>query len=72
MAIKAAQLDRLRSQLLTSGLQQRDNPLWQVIDTLIQAARQSLSDAEALADASGGSSSTTTSSFAHDFLLMGG
>ena len=31
------QLDRLQSQLLTSGLQVKDNPLYQVIDQLIQA-----------------------------------
>ena len=32
-------LDRLRSQLLTTGLQNKDNPLWQVIDQLIAATK---------------------------------
>lgn len=33
-------LDRLKSQLMTSGLQQKDQPLFQVISSLIDALRQ--------------------------------
>ncbi len=36
------QLDRLRSTLLKSGLQQKDQPLFQVIDTLLDVFRESL------------------------------
>lgn len=35
-------LDRLKSQLLTSGLSQKDQPLYQVINQLIDAVRQSI------------------------------
>ena len=33
-------IDRLKSQLLTSGLQQQNNPLYQVINTLIDSTKQ--------------------------------
>lgn len=33
-------IDRLRGQLLTSGLQVKDNPLWQVIDQLIASVQK--------------------------------
>lgn len=42
MAIQPSQLDRLKAQLLTSGLQQKDNTLFQVINQLIDALRQSI------------------------------
>src|SRR5215203_2984798 len=38
------QLDRLHSQLLTSGLSQKNNPLFQVIDQLIKAIRQGVDE----------------------------
>lgn len=47
-------LDRLKSQLLTSGLQIKDNPLFQVINQLIDAAKQ----LEANLNAATGSGST--------------
>lgn len=37
-------LDRLKAQLLTSGLQQRDQPLYQVINQLIGFLRDSIND----------------------------
>ncbi len=40
------QLDRLKSQLLTSGLQQRNQALYQVINQLIDVLRQGLDDVE--------------------------
>lgn len=55
--MKALSLDRLQSQLLNSGLQQKDMPLYQVINTLIQATRDSLRQIEVLVSASSGSSS---------------
>lgn|SRR5215471_1387349 len=39
MALTPKQIDRLHSQLLTSGLQQRNSALYQVIDQLIQGLR---------------------------------
>lgn len=36
------QLDRLKSQLLTSGIQQQNQPLYQVINQLIDALRQAI------------------------------
>lgn len=44
------QLDRLKSQLLTSGLSAKDNPLYQVINQLIDALRQSLTITKELQD----------------------
>lgn len=41
------QLDRLQAQLLTSGLSQKNNALYQVIDQLIKALRQGLNEVEA-------------------------
>lgn len=40
------QLDRLQAQLLTSGLSQKNNALYQVIDQLIKALRQGLDEVE--------------------------
>lgn len=40
------QLDRLKAQLLTSGLQQRNQALYQVINQLIDTMRQGLNDVE--------------------------
>jgi hypothetical protein len=54
MAISPAVISRLKSQLLTSGLQQKDQPLFQVINQLIGA----LSDTAQVA-ASGGSGGGT-------------
>src|SRR5215471_6535045 len=39
MALTPKQIDRLHSQLLTSGLQQRNSALYQVIEQLIQGLR---------------------------------
>lgn len=41
------QLDRLKAQLLTSGLSQRNNALFQVINQLIDALRQGINEVEA-------------------------
>jgi hypothetical protein len=40
------QLDRLQAQLLTSGLSQKNNALYQVIDQLIKALRQGIDELE--------------------------
>jgi hypothetical protein len=40
------QLDRLKAQLLTSGLSQRNNALFQVINQLIDALRQGINELE--------------------------
>ena len=50
-------LDRLKSQLMTSGLQQKDNSLFQVINQLIDALRQfeiSITGITATSSSSGG------------------
>lgn len=49
------QLDRLKSQLLTSGLQQRDNATWQVINQLIDFLRQSTNELQIQIEEGGGS-----------------
>jgi hypothetical protein len=46
-------IDRLKSQLLTSGLSQRDQPLFQVINQLIDAVRGSLNLATSALDSAG-------------------
>ena len=40
------QLDRLKAQLLTSGLSQKNNALFQVINQLIDALRQGINELE--------------------------
>jgi hypothetical protein len=45
VSINLKSLDILKSQLLTSGIQQQNNALFQVIDQLIGAARQIATDA---------------------------
>jgi hypothetical protein len=40
MAIQSNKIDRLKSQLLTSGLSQKDSPLYQVINQLIDATKE--------------------------------
>jgi len=54
MALSTQTLDRLKSQLLTSGLQQRNSSLYQVIDQLIDYVR-SLNQATFGTSTSGGS-----------------
>lgn len=46
MAITIPQLDRLKAQLLTSGLSQKDQPLFQIINQLIDALRQGITELE--------------------------
>jgi len=61
MALTAASIDRLKAQLLTSGLSQKDQPLFQVINTLIDAVRTSLFGVETLnSNNSGGGSGSST------------
>lgn len=68
------QLDRLKAQLLTSGLQQRNQPLFQVINQLIDAVRQGVDELNSAIitinnTGGGGSGSTIISSgglFARD------
>lgn len=49
-------LDRLQSQLLTSGLQERNQALYQVISQLIQFLRQTIDEIPTIAASGGGSS----------------
>lgn len=51
--ITAETIDRLKAQLLTSGIQQKDQPLFQVINLLIDAVRQSLSGVQFLTGGGG-------------------
>lgn len=57
MAITSLNTSRLRSQLMTSGLQQKDSPLFQVINSLI-GGLEFLN--EQLRNATGGTGTTTT------------
>jgi hypothetical protein len=56
--MKQPDLNRLRTQLLSSGLQKRDNPVFQVINQLLSAVKQLQSSF--LADLSSISSSSST------------
>lgn len=62
-----AALDRLRSQLLTSGVQERNNALYQVIDQLIAYLRQNINATQAqitaITPSGGGGGSTFQSTF---------
>lgn len=53
-------LDRLKSQLLTSGLQNRDQPLWQVIDQLIAFAKLLQQELEGRINSTSGAISNAT------------
>jgi hypothetical protein len=59
MAPPIIQLDRLKSQLLTSGLQERNHALYQVINQLIDCVRQGFSEQAGLISSGGGGSSVT-------------
>jgi hypothetical protein len=63
MALTAATIDRLKAQLLTSSLQQQNQALFQVINSLIDAAKESISAANSLTDPSGGGGSVLSQSF---------
>ena len=62
-------LDRLQSQLLTSGLQERNNALYQVISQLIAFLRQNINSTEAQISviSGGGSSGGSTSVISNGF-----
>jgi Collagen triple helix repeat (20 copies) len=57
VALTAETIDRLKAQLLTSGLSQKNQPLYQVINTLIDAVRQSLVGVQNITGTGGGSGS---------------
>jgi hypothetical protein len=63
MALTAATIDRLKAQLLTSSLQQQNQALFQVINSLIDAARESLAAANSLTDPASGGGSILSQSF---------
>src|SRR5262245_22413088 len=64
MAITAQAIDRLKAQLLTSGLSQQNQALFQVINQLIGAVRQSLANTEAITGGdSGGGGGVTGATF---------
>ena len=63
MPITAASIDRLKGQLLTSGLSQKDQPLFQIINALIEGVRQSLGGVQELSGGSGGGGSVLGQSF---------
>lgn len=46
MSVTAEVIDRLKAQLLTSGLSQKNSSLYQVINQLIDALRQGLNEIE--------------------------
>lgn len=63
---KLAQIDRLKTVLLDSGLQQKNQPLWQVINTLIDYLRQLqifVSGSASGSSSGGGGSSLADQSF---------
>lgn len=61
-------LDRLQSQLLTSGLQERNNALFQVISQLIGFLRQNINATEAqISVISGGGSSPSSTVISNGF-----
>jgi hypothetical protein len=66
-----AGLDRLKSQLLTSGLSQQNQPLFQVINQLIDYLRSTIDLAATAAAASSGSGSTVNQ-FIQQILLEDG
>ena len=53
-------LDRLKSQLLVSGLQQKDNPLFQVVNQLINSVEQSIGATGEAIESIGGDIATIT------------
>ncbi len=53
-------LDRLQAQLLTSGLSQKNQPLYQVIHDLIRTLRAGFDEVEGQIVTISGTSSTTT------------
>jgi len=63
MAQIIPQLDRLKSQLLTSGLQQKNQPLFQVINQLIDAVRQGVNELNTNITAVSGSGGGGSTSF---------
>lgn len=54
MAITAEAIKRLKAQLLTSGVRQRDQALFQVVDQLIDAVTQSITGVQTLTGGGGG------------------
>lgn len=56
MAPNIKALDRLKSQLLTSGLQERNNALFQVINQLIDYLRQGIDSVQSQINAAGSGS----------------
>lgn len=56
-------IDRLKSQLLTTGLQQKDYPLYQVINQLIDFLKQSISEIELQINGGGSGPSIGNQSF---------
>ena len=65
------QLDRLQSQLLTSGLQQRDNATWQVISQLINILRASNIEIAVLQENSSSGSSNAITALTTDVVATG-
>lgn len=65
-------LDRLKVTLLKSGLQQKDQPLYQVINQLIDFLRKSISQLQdATSGSSGGGGTTTINQTIQQLLLDG-
>jgi len=58
MNVTASGINRLKSQLLTSGIQQQNAALFQVLNTLIDANSQSLSSIQSIINNGGGSGSS--------------
>lgn len=60
MALTAATIDRLKAQLLTSGLSQQNQALFQVINLLIDAVKESLSGVQTITGSGGGGGPLTS------------
>lgn len=54
MSLSKETIDRLKAQLLTSGLSQKDQPLFQIINTLIDAVRQAFGEIATVTGSSSG------------------
>lgn len=72
MAVQPTSIDRLKSQLLTSGLSHKDNALFQIINGLIDAIRQStIATTEAIATGGSSGSSSGITSLNTDVVAVG-
>lgn len=74
MAIAPNKIDRLKSQLLTSGISQQNNALYQVINQLIDALKELITEFNTFSGGSGGGggSATNITEIINNYMLMQG